>query len=399
MNFDIFTTMTASCAVTFLHGLILVFFWRRNAGDRWLAWWALAFCTIGGANVLLTIKASLPDILSEGVATSMFILGFSLVWVSARSFEGRKPRVWPIALALAAWAVLFLVPGVRGNSAVRIAIMSLPMAGALALAAWEFWRGRAEGLPSKRIIALMLAAVAVLFALRVPLSPFAPYPFGGGPTDALVVIGFDGSLVAVSIAITVLLISMNLERSEQGHRRLALTDPLTGMLNRRGLDLALENGKLPVGASLVLFDLDRFKLINDTFGHMAGDALIASFAEICREELHQIDHAVRLGGEEFALVLLRKGERSARALAERIRERFAQTVVMIEGGAVAGTASGGVFSPPPDGAVWLNNAIAAADRALYRAKTAGRNRIFVESWIAQRPDDADCEQPAVAASA
>lgn len=402
MLFDVFTALTASCAVVLLLGLIFLVFWRRRPGSPWLAWWAAAYFAMAMANAFLIAKPDWPMPIRLYAGSGVFLVSFMLIWQATRVFEGRKPVFWSLIGTAVVWPCLFLIPYVYEHQAMRVVVVTLPTVGGLALGAWETWRGRGENLPSKRPIAVLLMMSAVLLSARVPLSSLLPYPLGVEPVSNLVVALLVGGLIVASIILATLVISMSLERAEKRQRDLAITDPLTGLLNRRGLELALVGNELPAGAALVVFDLDRFKQVNDNFGHAAGDTLIASFALICREELRQVDHAVRLGGEEFALVLARTGETAALALAERIRARYAQTVVPIDGGALAGTTSGGVFCAPANEPVWLNAALAAADRAMYHAKAAGRNRVFAHTdmTLSSRSFDKRCLEPeAQAASA
>ena len=167
---------------------------------------------------------------------------------------------------------------------------------------------------------MLLTVVALIVGGRAVVGSAGVYPIGSNPTTDFTIVVLLGGLIAAAIGWPCSLLAMSLERREQSQRYLATLDPMTGLLNRRGLEAALPDDKLPGGSALIVFDLDHFKQVNDSFGHAAGDALIRTFALICREELHQIDHAVRLGGEEFVLILARADERDGGlALAERIR--------------------------------------------------------------------------------
>jgi len=159
-------------------------------------------------------------------------------------------------------------------------------------------------------------------------------------------------------------------------RRLSLTDPLVRLPNRRQLDayLAREFAAAQRGRPLclVLFDLDRFKHYNDTYGHHEGDLALIRFAEVLRRETRAMNLSARYGGEEFAAVLSDTSTDGARSYAERVRERmFAEFDgrLTVSAGAAAYTES---MSMPAE-------LIIAADRALYRAKIEGRNRVHVES--------------------
>ncbi|ACA16273.1 diguanylate cyclase [Methylobacterium sp. 4-46] len=170
-------------------------------------------------------------------------------------------------------------------------------------------------------------------------------------------------------------------RLEGELRRAADTDHLTGALTRRRF-LAVgareaergRSGGLP--ACLLMLDLDRFKTINDAFGHAAGDAALVAFVETCRGLLRERDGIGRMGGEEFAILLAETDREAGLAFAERLRAAVAGTRVASEKGPLAITASLGlaVLRPGDALAEWLNR----ADAALYAAKAAGRNRVACE---------------------
>jgi diguanylate cyclase (GGDEF)-like protein len=123
-----------------------------------------------------------------------------------------------------------------------------------------------------------------------------------------------------------------------------------------------------------MFDLDHFKLVNDTYGHAAGDHVLRAVATMCESELRGVDLLGRVGGEEFAVLLPETPLAGAVTIAERLREQFAAAPVVFAGNDIPVTASFGVT-------VWseadgdIAPAMKRADGALYRAKAAGRNRV------------------------
>ena len=160
---------------------------------------------------------------------------------------------------------------------------------------------------------------------------------------------------------------------------LALTDPLTGLLNRRGLEaelpklLALSRRyRAPVSA--VMLDIDRFKRVNDTYGHPVGDEVLRRLGRILEASVRKEDLAVRYGGEEFLLLLYGADRQAAKEVVERIRARFrAEKVEPIP---YPLTLSGGIAGGEvPQGEEALEEWILQADYALLRAKEAGRDRV------------------------
>ena len=153
-------------------------------------------------------------------------------------------------------------------------------------------------------------------------------------------------------------------------RELAELDPLTGLRNRRGFEHGLDGRRGPM--ALVICDLDHFKRVNDTLGHPAGDDVLRRFADLLRACTREDDVAIRLGGEEFALVLSGVGEREALAVAERLRREV--TVEFRDFPVPISVSVGIADSRPCDGAESL---VRAANRALFAAKRLGRDRCVV----------------------
>lgn len=164
---------------------------------------------------------------------------------------------------------------------------------------------------------------------------------------------------------------------------LSQTDPLTGLPNRRGFVdrslAAMATARRAGGpCAVAMLDLDRFKTINDRFGHPAGDAVLRGTAVAIAEAVRGTDLAGRLGGEEFALLLPGDDLAGAASVAERLRDAVATTVVHPGGTGQRVTFSAGIAALDPSGGeAGLESALAAADRALYAAKAGGRDRVVI----------------------
>ncbi len=180
-----------------------------------------------------------------------------------------------------------------------------------------------------------------------------------------------------------------LASSEAKFKYLAGRDPLTDALNRRAFLEALQNeleaaadAKLP--CSLALLDVDHFKNVNDRHGHQAGDEVLKEVARIAGEALRRADLLGRYGGEEFILFFAGAGLRAAFTACERIRQAIGNAHVLFEGKEIRVTVSLGVTELPahtagPRDAACLERIIAAADKALYKAKNSGRNRVMTQA--------------------
>ena len=170
-----------------------------------------------------------------------------------------------------------------------------------------------------------------------------------------------------------------LQLQQSLHSR-AVRDSLTGLYNRRHMEESLAHQMARVsrtGASLavLLVDVDHFKTFNDTFGHAAGDEVLQQIAKLMQTVFREQDIVCRYGGEEFLIILPDATLEVARARAEYLRESVRDLQIHIDGRALAGVSiSGGIAVAPPHGST-PEAIIAAADRALYAAKSAGRDRV------------------------
>ena len=161
---------------------------------------------------------------------------------------------------------------------------------------------------------------------------------------------------------------------------LAMVDGLTGLFVRRYFDARLDEEvqrarRIETEFSIVIMDIDDFKQLNDTYGHPAGDLLLRGIADIVRRQMRAVDTAARYGGEEFSMILPRTTMVNAYNQAERIRRQIAAFHLNVEGRELSVTASFGIAAHPDSGAEGAEALIRLADRALYRAKRAGKNRV------------------------
>jgi diguanylate cyclase (GGDEF)-like protein len=173
-------------------------------------------------------------------------------------------------------------------------------------------------------------------------------------------------------------LTINQIRTTNRHKSEAMTDPLTGLLNRRALfeDRAQA---VPPNTAILLMDLDHFKAINDKFGHAAGDRVLRVFAEVIFSNIRAHDVAARLGGEEFCILMSSSSPKSAAAVAERVRATLEGLAFQTPDGTINATVSVGVAirSTNPETLQALLN---RADAALYRAKADGRNRVHISDF-------------------
>jgi two-component system cell cycle response regulator len=175
-------------------------------------------------------------------------------------------------------------------------------------------------------------------------------------------------------------VALNNTLSHERLQRVAAIDALTGLYNRRfGLERLSQEFSRSVRSNeplgVVLFDVDNFKTVNDTYGHEAGDRVLKVVANSVKAVLREGDTLMRYGGEEFLAVLPAAGEADVRGLGERIRRVVESSVVAIGAAEIRVTVSLGAVSLPILDVADIDDLIRHADDAMYRSKTAGRNRL------------------------
>lgn len=192
----------------------------------------------------------------------------------------------------------------------------------------------------------------------------------------------DELLARVEVGRRIVLLHRELEEKNRLLEQLALTDRLTGLPNRRAIE-EWANRQLKGAIRhafpfwVIMTDLDTFKTINDTFGHEAGDTVLAKFAEILRTHIRQCDICGRIGGDEFLIVITYSDEAGTRLAIERIREQVMKQRFTFGGKEVAVTASFGIAGFRGGEDTTFERFVARADAALYHAKRQGRNRIEI----------------------
>jgi diguanylate cyclase (GGDEF)-like protein len=381
MSFEVNTLFLLTIDVEAILGLLLLLVWVQSTRVHAVAWWASAHLMRAISVMLYGLYGSVPDLLSIDLPNVLLFSSFGVTWNGARVFNGREALPGSLIAGAGLWLLASQWPGFEPGSEVRGQLSALIIATYTWLTAHEFWRGRNEPLVSRWPAIVLFFTHGAMFLLRTPLNSL----LHGKDSDGLLssawlsVLSLEAFLMTIATAF--ILLAMSKERTELRHKTAAMTDPLTGLLNRRAFlqdaeSLLQQQTARDRPIAVLLIDLDHFKSINDRFGHAVGDKVLQIFAKTTRGGLRQTDLVGRLGGEEFTVVLADAGMDNAYLVADRLRKAFAAAAAVVDGEAIYATASIGVsviIDPRQD----LAKLITLADQALYLAKARGRNRVEV----------------------
>jgi diguanylate cyclase (GGDEF)-like protein len=329
---------------------------------------------------LLALRGFIPDFFSITVANSILVLiNVFLYWGIAELLHLRRPQRWLLpASVIPTMAVSLYFSYVRPDVSARIIWIS-----AIAVLQYILIVHLLSG-PGPRRIHMPRRGLAVLFTLYALLNIYRAWGahlhdprslLSSAPTSTFAFL--TPILIGVMTALGVVWLAMaQLQHELEAQSQI---DSLTGLLNRRALERigteAIEYARRQSSAlSLIILDLDRFKSINDEHGHDGGDAVLHHAARCLRENLRDVDHVARLGGEEFVAVLPGTTHARAAEIAEGLRHCLASLTVEHLSQEIRLSASFGVATLLPTDATWLE-ILRRGDRALYLAKEQGRDRV------------------------
>lgn len=362
----------ALVASTLAAVLLLLWCYWLNRCERSLLWMAAGFFLASSANLLLAGRATLPVFLTIDVGVAVLLIGIGLTWTAMRVFNGRPASVWVPLAGPILWLLACAVPAFHESAEARVVLGSTIAAGYFLAAAREI--ALKDGLRTRFAVSLVLVIHSAFVLLRIPLVLMD----GSSSTASFQSNWFGPATFETAIFIQViafLMVSLTKERVENQLRSAALTDPLTGLGNRRGFfelgeAVVAQNARKGRTVAAIIFDLDRFKEVNDRYGHPVGDAVIQTFARTAMKRLRAGDVVGRLGGEEFAVLLPETTALQAGAIAEYINGAFESAVVELAHTGLRCTASAGVAASPMASSS-LERLLTVADRALYEAKGNG----------------------------
>lgn len=341
MQIDALSLMVPNGFTAGAAGLFVLITWLRWSRPASLGWW-------GGANLVYGIAIGSAAIGIMAGSAPLFMLGVALItlapgmiWAGARRFESRPAPLWVVFSGLAVW--------LAGGGTALLVGADHAVTGA---------------------VDLMTGALGFMQAPSL--------------VSVSGILHFESLLFSMGGAVSMIMLVR--EREAAQFKQTAQIDEVTGTLTRRAFFEAAErqaercrHDGSPM--SLIILDLDRFKHVNDTLGHTAGDRVLRGFCDTANRVLRPNDVIGRFGGEEIIVVLPNTSIAGGTAVAERIRVAFATAFEFIEGQPLNATVSAGVAELGDGNS--LEDALKRADTALYRAKQNGRNRV-------ERDQDAGC---------
>jgi diguanylate cyclase (GGDEF)-like protein len=370
--------MICTALMTLVVALALTFMWIFEKRERAVAWWCASMWVGTVASLTLALRGIAPWWVAIGLGNSLVFVAYALISAGFASFRGVRMGLPVILSGTVAWCICtFGFETIRSDVNNRIIVSSLIIAFYClfvvrdTLAVWK-----QERLPSAMAACLFYASHGIFYLLRIPLS--VAYPVAeivpGQPSTWFAVITLEAFVHGIFISFV--FVALIRERTERRYRLAAEIDSLTSVSSRRFFvsETHAALARRPKSAFLALLDLDFFKKINDTYGHMAGDKVLQAFAAHISGRLRPGMAFGRLGGEEFGLFLPDCCEAEAIDFLEDLRAGVAALEIRFNGNVLKVTTSIGVAGVEEAG-LDFDHLMAGADNALYIAKANGRNRV------------------------
>lgn len=375
MILDTATLRVAFALMALVMGALFYFSAFRSTRSAYSGWWCVALLLFLAGSACFLLDGTSHQVWANPLGNVLLVSGVASVWAAARSLRMLKCNVWlSIAVPVIA-GIAAALDNPASNTWAGGTVFLASMCLFIGLASGELWQLE-PGYSRVRIPTAIAAGCVAAFYVGRLVAFIAEGP--AGPTF----VTYFGSSVTTLVTMVFLVVGsysmaeLSTEQQTRALRAVARQDGLTGLLNRSAfielaaveLDRSRQSGNC---GTLIIADLDHFKTVNDTFGHAAGDLALQAFADACTETVRSTDLVGRYGGEEFILMIPGVGPRRAEAITMEISRRLAQHVIpeVLR----MPTVSYGLskFTAETED---LDELIAAADVALYEAKSQGRNR-------------------------
>lgn len=361
-------------------GMLMLWRWERTHHGFGL--WAAGVAVFSFGMMFLLAREFAPLWISIAFGNAGVFFAFVLMRAGFHRFRARPVAIAPdIGIAIGSVVSLLFLWGLGVGIDERIALAATAF-GVLALRCAAALAGRPPAFaPAFRVLQAVFATIALLAYARAALALFADGPsaslFDGRGTQTLVYLALGITAIVLPFLLLLLNSLRNLDRlrtAQAEAESAATTDYLTGLANRRLLFRTLESMPPDTSLAVALLDLDDFKRVNDEHGHSTGDRVLAQLGRIFRELVADDEIAVRLGGEEFAILSVGDSRFRAARLAGMLRETVENELGTRGGLSGQVTCSIGVAKGRAGN---LDAVLGRADAALYEAKRRGKNRVVV----------------------
>lgn len=341
---------------------------------------ATAYATLGLGCAGVLLRHQVPGFVGSALSNLVILTGYQCVLHAVARLSGERYVRFSIAI-VGVQAIAWIVGGSNGEYLLWNYGTAIPIALTNGVTAWAVLRSaELPSTPSRRFLVVIFTLHTIFYVFRAAILPWLVARFGiAAQSLASTSTMYEGVMYSVLMPMTFLKLFRDEAHSELLHA--SLTDYLTRLGNRRWF---FEEGARAINenvdhrpVSLLAFDLDQFKLINDRYGHKTGDEVLKAFARVAVGVLGPDVVLARIGGEEFAALLPGRDGLDAKKVGEVVARHFAQTVAhRVNGVAIQATVSIGL-AEFGRGGLALSDLLASADQALYRAKSLGGNRLEV----------------------
>ncbi len=387
MDLDPRTLALYTTAISALLAVLSLLYGQARRVYPGYRWWVASLALFSLALGSIGLRGLVPGSVTFFGPTLLGILAMLAILEGQRCFSGSSSRTWPWWIGAAAIPLLMFACGPdlalsRAIGATGVGLLAFAAAG-------YFVREAPPRLQSaSRWCAALLVAFGLVRLLRACWFLYVGMDYDVLESNSISILSYTVNAVFATLwgfgfmFLSAARVETELDDSREALRQLTRKDALTGLANRRaffddvGIELArAQRYRQPV--AMLMIDIDHFKEINDSHGHAAGDQLLAIVADCLQRELRIGDFLARIGGEEFAALLVQTPAAQALLTAERLRAAVEALRSGASGGPPATTISIGV-AVSADGSRGLEELLRGADDALYRSKHAGRNRVHLE---------------------
>ena len=349
--------------------------WLNSRQEAYLVHGAVGIGLVMVGVGILGFRSGRFDLVVTLLPYSLILTGFALVYSGSRLFHRTTPNMTGPMLAGGLSLVGITIPFLLGYTGVGTIVLNVAAGTMMLLCAREYWICRSEGHIALLANALIYSVTALSFLACAAVLLWDQAWIISAPANNWAE-DFNSIMSLVGLTgIGAITLTLHHARAARRHRNDANTDSLTGVLNRRALFERYRDSDIAAGLAVVMFDLDRFKLINDRLGHAQGDLVLQKFAQVLRDNLRNSDVIARLGGEEFCVILPGLDAETARSSAEAMRHAFADLQIPIDAEGEIATVSAGLAIGGKDET--FSSVMRRADAALYKAKQAGRNQVHL----------------------